>query len=169
MKEYIPYSRKLLRVKTFANWLKLSISRIKLSRIVHCYQCYGMDQANPRMRTKPTRESYIWRGGVTKTRDGTGRMGVSGTTTPTDTGQPRALTRRRCVDASHVISCPIAKLCSCSEMETEQSAHGVLAIKKSLTVEEVMEYLTNADKFHCISVPPAKPKGNELYLYRADE
>ena len=73
------------------------------------------------------------------------------------------------MNASHVISCPIAKLCSCSEMETEQSTHGVLAIKKFVTVEEVMEYLTNADKFQCNSVPPAKPKGNEVCLYRAND
>ena len=54
-------------------------------------------------------------------------------------------------------------------MESEQSAHGMLAIKKSLTVEEVMEYLTNVDKFRCISVPPTKPKGNEVYLYKAND
>ena len=41
----------------------------------------------------------------------------------------------------------IVKIRNCSKMETEQSAHGMLAIKKSLTMEEVMEYLTNADKF----------------------
>ena len=42
----IPYSRKLSRVKTFANSMKLSISRIKLSRIA---------EATTRVCTKPTR------------------------------------------------------------------------------------------------------------------
>ena len=41
----IPYSRKLSREKTFANWLKQSILRVKLSRIADCYPYYGLGQS----------------------------------------------------------------------------------------------------------------------------
>ena len=54
-------------------------------------------------------------------------------------------------------------------METDSSADGVLAIKTFLTVEDVMKFLTNFDKFHCISVPPTKPKANQVFLYKTSD
>ena len=55
-------------------------------------------------------------------------------------------------------------------METDSCAHdGVLAMKNSLTAEDVMNFLTNANKLHCISAPPTKPKANQVYLYKTSD
>lgn len=41
-------------------------------------------------------------------------------------------------------------------------------VKRSLTISEVIEILKNADNYHCITVPPAKPKANQIFLYKTD-
>ena len=69
----------------------------------------------------------------------------------------------------------VAVQCTMSGMddgvvEKDLCAHdGVLAMKNSLTVEDVMNFLTNDDKFRCISAPPIKPKANQVYLYKTSD
>ena len=53
-------------------------------------------------------------------------------------------------------------------MEDDVSG-GVLISKKSLTISEVIEFLENADNYHCIPAPPSKPKASLVFLYKTDD
>ena len=46
---------------------------------------------------------------------------------------------------------------------------GVLMIKKSLAISEVIQILENANENQCISAPPSKPKASQVYLYKIDD
>ena len=46
---------------------------------------------------------------------------------------------------------------------------GILMIKKSLAISEVIEILENANENLCISAPPSKPKASQVYLYKIDD
>lgn len=46
---------------------------------------------------------------------------------------------------------------------------GVLMIKKSLAISEVIQILENANEDQCISAPPSKPKASQVYLYKVDD
>ena len=63
------------------------------------------------------------------------------------------------------------KIAAAAEMEPDLpvSEDGVLAMKNFLTTEDVMNFLTNTDKYHCISAPPTKPKGNQVFLYKTSD
>ena len=63
----------------------------------------------------------------------------------------------------------VQPIATAAVMETDSSADGGLAIKTFLTIEDVMKFLTNFDKFHCISAPPTKPKVNQVFLYKTSD
>ena len=46
---------------------------------------------------------------------------------------------------------------------------GVLMIKKSLTISDVVQILENANEYNYISAPPSKPKANQVFLYKTDD
>ena len=46
---------------------------------------------------------------------------------------------------------------------------GVLKIKKSLTISDVVQILENANEYNYISAPPSKPKASQVFLYKTDD
>ena len=50
-----------------------------------------------------------------------------------------------------------------------EKMEGVLMIKKSLTISDVVRLLENAHEYDSISAPPTKPKASQVYLYKTDD
>ena len=60
----------------------------------------------------------------------------------------------------------MVEVCKTGESSMEE---GVLMIKKSLAISEVIQILENANENQCISAPPSKPKASQVYLYKIDD